>query len=391
MMKTIKEAQLKGKKVLVRVDFNVPRDKEGNITDDMRIKAALPTLQYVLDAGASLIVMSHLGRPKGKVNPEFTLKKVAARLADLIHLPVAFAPDCIGEETQKMAEDLQPGQILLLENLRFHPEEEANDPGFAKKLAGLADVYINDAFGTAHRAHASTAGVADYLPAFAGFLLAGEVEDLEKVMQNPETPRMAILGGAKVADKLGLIRNLLDKMDIILIGGGMANTFIRAQGYQVGKSLCEEDLLEEAKQIMKLAEEKQHRLCLPVDVITTTELTDTAPAHVKNLDEIPEDEMIADIGPETIALYREEIMKARSVVWNGPVGVFEKKPFMKGTEEIAKAVSDSDAFSLIGGGDSVSAIHKLHLEDHISHISTGGGATLEFLEGKLLPGVKACQ
>ena len=390
-MKTIKDAQLKGKKVLIRVDFNVPRDKEGNITDDSRIQAALPTLRYILDAGASLIVMSHLGRPKGKVNPEFTLKNVAVRLGELLHLPVLFAPDCVGEETQKMAQSLQPGQVMLLENLRFHPEEEANDPAFAKSLASLGDVYVNDAFGTAHRAHASTAGVADYLPAFAGFLLAEEIEYLEKVTQNPESPRMAILGGAKVADKLGLIRNLLEKMDIILIGGGMANTFIHAQGYAVGKSLCENDLLDEAKQIMQLAQEKKKQLFLPVDVVTTTELSDDAPAHVKKLDEIPEDELIADIGPKTVELYEQEIAKARSIVWNGPVGVFEKKPFMKGTEEIAKAVAASSAFSLVGGGDSVSAIRKLHLENQITHISTGGGATLEFLEGKLLPGVKACQ
>ncbi len=390
-MRTIREAQLKDKKVLIRVDFNVPRDKEGNITDDTRIKAALPTLQYLLDAGAALVVMSHLGRPKGKVNPEFTLANVAVRLSELLNRPVAFAPDCIGSEPAKMAAALKPGQVLLLENLRFHPEEEKNDPAFAKELAALGDVYVNDAFGTAHRAHASTAGVADYLPAYAGFLMAKEVEYLEKVMQNPESPRMAILGGAKVADKLALIRNLLDKMDIILIGGGMANTFIHAQGYAVGKSLCEYDLVEEAKSIMQLAQEKNRRLILPLDVVTTTELTDEAPANVKELDAVPEDELIADIGPKTVALFREEILKARSIVWNGPVGVFEKKPFMKGTEEIAKAVSDSDAVSLIGGGDSVSAIKKLHLEANISHISTGGGATLEFLEGKLLPGVKVCQ
>ena len=390
-MKTIKEADLKGKKVLVRVDFNVPRDKERNITDDTRIWAAIPTLQYMLDAGAALIVMSHLGRPKGKVSEELSLDKVAVRFAEILGRNVAFAPDCVGDEVKKMAAALKPGEVMLLENLRFHAEEEKNVPEFAKELASLGDVFVNDAFGTAHRAHASTAGLADYLPAYAGFLLDKEVTLLEKVMQNPDSPRMAILGGAKVADKLGLIRNLLDKMDIILIGGGMANTFLKAQGYEVGKSLCEYELVGEATAIMQLAKDKQRKLLLPIDVVTTTELEDDAPANVKELNEVPADELIADIGPRTVALYREEIAKARSIVWNGPVGVFEKKPFMKGTEEIAKAVSTSGAFSLIGGGDSVSAVKKLHLQENISHISTGGGATLEYLEGKILPGVKVCQ
>jgi len=389
-LRTIEHFNWQGKRVLLRVDFNLPQNDDGSIIDDTKMRAALPTINYLLDEGARLIIMSHLGRPKGKRNPKYSLKPMAVRLSEILEKQVQMADDCIGEPVQKMAGSLQNGDVMLLENVRFYPGEEKNDPQFARELATLGDVFVNDAFGTAHRAHASTAGLAEYLPTCAGFLMAKEVEILNKVLENPESPRMAILGGAKVADKLGLIRNLLNKMDVILIGGGMANTFIKAQGYEVGKSLCENDLVPEARSLMETAQNKGVRLLIPQDAVITRELSPEATGQVVKIDQIPEDRMIVDIGPETIATFSEAIRQAKTIVWNGPLGVYEYKAFAAGTEAITKAIAESSAVSVIGGGDSAAAVKDLGLSACITHISTGGGATLEFLEGQELPGVKVC-
>lgn len=374
----------------MRVDFNVPMDKEGNILDDTKMRAALPSIEYVLAHQGKLILMSHLGRPKGKPEEKYSLKGVAAHLDRLLEAPVSIAEDCVGEKVKARADALKAGEVLLLENLRFHSGEEENDAEFSRQLAALGDLYINDAFGTAHRAHASTAGIADYLPAYAGFLMEQEVKMLSEVLNSPKSPRMAILGGAKVADKLGIIDNLLEKMDVILIGGGMANTFIQAQGKNIGRSLSEKGLLPEALRLIEKAKQKKVKLLLPTDVVITEEIAAGASATVVGVDQVPEHMMIVDIGPRTIEKYKEEIYQAKTIIWNGPMGVYEYEQFASGTREITEAMANSSAVSVIGGGDSAVVAHDMGLEEKITHISTGGGATLEFLEGIKLPGVVAC-
>ena len=386
-MQSIKDADLNGRTVLMRVDFNIPMDKDGNIIDDTKIRAALPSIEYVIKQGAKLVVMSHLGRPKGKPEEKYSMKRIAEHLAGLVNTKVKMANDSIGPEVQQEVKELNPGEILVLENVRFHPEEEKNDQEHARQLAALADIFVNDAFGSAHRAHASTAGVAEYLPAYAGFLLESEVSMLRKVLDYPESPRMAILGGAKVVDKLGLIENLSEKMDVILIGGGMANTFLKAQGKNIGISKYEPDLVEQAGKLLEQAPARQVKILLPVDAVVATEISPEAVGQIVSVDKIPDNCMIVDIGPETIALFAEAIAEARTIVWNGPLGVYEYNQFAQGTREVARAVADSGAVSVIGGGDSAAAVHNMGLESKITHISTGGGATLEFLEGQVLPGV----
>lgn len=390
-MKSLRDLELKGKRVLMRVDFNVPTDKENKILDDAKITAALPTIKYVLAQGGRLILMSHLGRPGGKKNGKYSLDKVGDHLSSLLDLPVIKMDDCIGEEVQEAVQKLQKGQVLLLENVRYYEGEEKNDPEFSRQLAALGEVFINDAFGTAHRAHSSTTGIADYLPAYAGFLMENEVAMLRKALGAGERPRMAILGGAKVADKLGLINNLLDKMDIILIGGGMANTFLKAQGKNVGKSLSEDNLLDEARKIIQAAQDKKVRLVLPQDVVISDAISADARAEIVDADGVSSDKMILDIGPKTIEAYKELINEAKTVVWNGPLGVFEYDQFAQGTKAITQALAASAATTVIGGGDTSVIVHDLGLEDGITHISTGGGATLEFLEGIELPGVAVCE
>lgn len=381
---------LQGKKVLMRVDFNVPIDKDGRIIDDNRIRAALPTIVYIISQKAKLILMSHLGRPDGKRQEKYSLSKLAKHLEDLLNQSVSMLDDCIGDDVKKSISSMQDGEILMLENLRFHEGEENKDIEFCNELASLADIYVNDAFGVAHRDHVSTASIAKILPSYAGFLLENEVKMLKTVLEYPESPRVAILGGSKVKDKLFLIENLLDKMDIILIGGGMANTFLKAKGYEIGKSIYENDLLEEARNIMKKASERATEIILPIDLVVANEISDQPRVNVVSLTEVPLEWLIVDIGPRTSAEFGEVLKKARTVVWNGPLGVYENKYFAKGTEQVAKSLAQSDAVSLIGGGDTVAVINNLGLEDKITHISTGGGATLEFLEGKKLPGVLAC-
>ncbi|MGB4595110.1 MAG: phosphoglycerate kinase [Anaerolineaceae bacterium] len=385
--KMVTDLDVKGKKVLVRVDFNVPI-KDGKITDDTRITAALPTIQYLLDHGAAVILTSHLGRPKSPADVQFSLEPVAKYLDKFIKGRVRFASDCIGPVAEEAAAALKPGQVLVLENTRFHPEEEKNDPEMAKALAKLADLYVNDAFGTAHRAHASTAGVANYLPAAAGFLMEKEIKYLGNAIADPVRPFVAILGGAKISDKIGVIENLLKIADKILIGGGMANTFLAAQGYAMGDSLVEKDVLETAKGLLAKAEGK---ILLPSDMVLGDAFD--AEAGMKTLDvgDVPDGWRILDIGPKSVEAFGAEVAKAGTVVWNGPMGVFEFPRFAKGTFAIAQAVADSQAISVIGGGDSVSAINKSGLSDKITHISTGGGASLEMLEGLELPGVAILQ
>ncbi|HHW61589.1 MAG TPA: phosphoglycerate kinase [Syntrophomonadaceae bacterium] len=390
-MRTIRDADLTGKRVLMRVDFNVPMDDEGHITDDARIVAALPTIKYILDQGGQLILMSHLGRPKGKRNEKLSLRPVAKHLEKLLNEPVQMADDCIGPAVHEALDHLNSGQILMLENVRFYPEEEKNDPSFAESLAMLADIYVNDAFGTAHRAHASTAGVADFLPTYAGFLLEKEVQMLRQVLENPGSPKIAIMGGAKIKDKLGLVKNFLNKMDVLLLGGGMANTFLKASGIDIGKSLYEPELIDQAREILQMAAEQQKEIILPVDVVVTAEIADGAEGQIVNVHEVPEDQMIVDIGPETVAIFSQKIATAQTIIWNGPLGVYEQAAFARGTQEVAKAIAKAQAISVIGGGDSAAAIHDLGLEKEVTHISTGGGATLEFLEGIELPGVKVCE
>ena len=385
--KTVRDIDPKGKRVLVRVDFNVPI-KDGAVGDDTRIRAALPTLEYLLEHGAAVILCSHLGRPKDGPDPKYSLKPVAAHLGKLTGKPVAFAEDCIGPAAEKAAKALEPGEILLLENTRFHPEEEKNNPEMAKQLAALADIYVNDAFGSAHRAHASTQGVAKYLPAVAGFLMEKEIQYLGAAVADPAKPFVAILGGAKIGDKIGVIKNLLARADTILIGGGMANTFFKAQGYPLADSLVEDEVLETAREL--LVEGGQH-LRLPVDVVIADKFEAIAAHKTMPTGPIPAGWRILDIGPETVAGYARVIKAARTVVWNGPMGVFEFPEFAKGTFGVAKAVAESGAVSIIGGGESVAAIQQSGLADKITHISTGGGASLEMLEGLTLPGVAALQ
>jgi phosphoglycerate kinase len=385
--KTIRDIDVKGKKVLVRVDFNVPL-KDGGVGDDTRIRAALPTIQYLLDNGAAVILCSHLGRPKGGPDPKYSMKPVADYLGGLLKKPVAFAADCIGPDAEAAAKVLKPGEVLLLENTRFHPEEEKNDMGMAKQLASLADVFVNDAFGTAHRAHASTEGVTHFLPGVAGFLLEKEIKYLGQAVAEPKRPFVTIMGGAKISDKIGVIKNLLSKADAILIGGGMANTFFKAEGYPVADSLVEDEALETAKELLKIGGSK---LRLPVDVVLGDKFDAEAATKTIAVGPIPDGWRILDIGPETIKAYGKVIEAAGTVVWNGPMGVFEFPKFAVGTYGIAKEVAASKAISIIGGGDSVAAIQESGLSDKITHISTGGGASLEMLEGLELPGVAALQ
>jgi phosphoglycerate kinase len=383
--KTVRDIDVKGKRALIRVDFNVPL-KGGEITDDTRIQAALPTLQYLLDHGASLVLMSHLGRPKGQVDPQFSLKPVAVRLGELLGKKVKMAPDCVGPEVEAMAAALKPGDVLLLENTRFHKGEEKNDLALAEQLSKLGDVFVNDAFGAAHRAHASTEGVTHYLPSVAGLLMEKEIEFLGTAIQDPKRPYVAIIGGAKISDKIGVIRNLLQKVDWLLIGGGMANTFFAAKGYEMGDSLVEPESLDVAKELMGVG---QGKLVLPVDGVVADAFSADAKHEVVPVDQIKPGWRMLDIGPKTVELFGTKIAAAKTVVWNGPMGVFEFAPFAQGTTAVAQMLADSGAITVIGGGDSIAAIQQAGLADKMSHISTGGGASLEMLEGKVLPGLAA--
>jgi phosphoglycerate kinase len=383
--KTVKDIDLKGKRVFMRVDFNVPM-ADGKVTDDKRIRAALPTIQYVLDQGASLLLASHLGRPKGSRNPEFSLKAASEALAALLGKPVQMALDCVGPEVEALAKALKPGDVLMLENTRFHAGEEKNDPQLAKQMAALADVYVNDAFGSAHRAHASTEGIARFLPAVSGFLMEQELEYLGRAVANPEHPYIAILGGAKISDKILVVESLLSKCDKLIIGGGMANTFLAAKGLNMQDSLVEETSLETAKSILAKSGEK---LVLPVDAVIADKFDAEAASQVVDVDSIPAGWRMLDVGPKTLDLYRAVLADAKLVVWNGPVGVFEFPKFAEGTFTLAKLLAESSATTVIGGGDSASAVKKAGVAKQMTHVSTGGGASLEFLEGKELPGVAA--
>ena len=389
--KTVRDIDVKGKKVLVRCDFNVPQDENGNITDNRRIVSALPTIKYLLENNAKVILCSHLGRPKGEFKPEFSLKPIADELSRLLGMEVKLAKDVIGEDAKRLVDELQDGQAILLENVRFHREETDNDPEFAKKLASFAEIFVNDAFGTAHRAHASTAGVADYLPAVSGFLIEKELNFMGDALENPKRPFMAILGGRKVSDKIGVIEALLEKVDTLMIGGAMAYTFFKSMGYEVGNSVCELDKLDLAKSLMEKAKAKGVKFMLPVDTRIGKEFDPNTECKVVKCDEIPADWEGFDIGDETIKLYSEELKKAKTVIWNGPVGLFEFEKFAVGTNSIAKALADIDAVKIIGGGDSAAAVEKAGLAEKFTHISTGGGASLEFLEGKKLPGIECLQ
>ena len=390
--KTVRDIDVEGKKVLVRCDFNIPLDKEtGVITDNRRIRAALPTIQYLLDNNAKLILCSHLGRPKGEFNPKYSLKPVAEELSKLLDKEIKLAKDVIGEDAKQLITNIKEGEIVLLENVRFHAEEEKNDTEFAKTLASFAEIYVNDAFGTSHRAHGSTAGVADYLPAVSGFLIEKELEFLGGALENPKKPFVAILGGAKVSDKIGVIENLIEKVDTLIIGGGMAYTFFKAKGYNIGTSICEEDKLDLAKSLLEKAEVKSVKLLLPVDNKVAKEFSNDSEYIEVASEEIPDGYMGMDIGTKTIENFKEVLKNAKTVVWNGPLGVFEFDKFAVGTNEVAKILGNLDAITIIGGGDSAAAIEKMGLADKMTHISTGGGASLEFLEGKTLPGIACLQ
>jgi phosphoglycerate kinase len=383
--KTIEDVDLTSKRVLVRVDFNVPL-KDGEVTDDTRIRAALPTIKYLIDQDARVILCSHLGRPKGQVDPELSMRPVAEELSDLLDQTVAFAENCIGPETERAASELDEGQVLVLENTRFHPGEKANDPEFARKLASLADIYVDDAFGSAHRAHASTEGVTHYLPAVAGYLMEKEIRYLGEALRNPEHPFVAIMGGAKISDKIEVVKRLLQMADNLLVGGGLANTFLAAQGYDMAESLVEQEAVSTAKEILEGADEK---MVLPVDLVVADAFASEATTKTVPVDQVPSGWQALDIGEKTVKLFRSKLVDAKLVVWNGPMGVFELEPFAAGTDAIAEAVAGSDATSIVGGGDSAAAIRKAGLSEQISHVSTGGGAALEFMEGKTLPGVAA--
>ncbi|HOS68699.1 MAG TPA: phosphoglycerate kinase [Bacillota bacterium] len=389
--KSIQEIDVDGKKVLVRVDFNVPLDENGTITDDRRIREALPTIRYLREHNAKVILMSHLGRPKGKFNMKYSLKPVAERLSEKLGAEVRLAGDVIGDAVQAMTESLKEGDVMLLENVRFYEEEEKNDKGFSKKLASLGDIYVNDAFGTAHRAHATTAGIAEYLPSAVGFLIKKELDIMGKALTAPERPFVAILGGAKVSDKIGVIENLMDKVDTLLIGGGMAYTFFGAMGYEIGKSIFEADKAELAGELLKKAETKGVKLLLPVDTVVASEFSNDAPKKTVPVAMIPKDMMGMDIGEDTRKIFSEIVKNARTVIWNGPMGVFEMPNFAKGTFELAKAMAECTGTTIIGGGDSAAAVEQLGFADKMTHISTGGGASLEFIEGKVLPGIEAIE
>ena len=388
MKKTIKDIEWKGKRALVRCDFNVPL-KEGTIADDTRIRAAMPTIEYLVQNGAKVVLMSHLGRPDGEPKPEFSLKPVADRLAELLGAPVKFipSPTVVDDEVKEAAANLEEGQCMLLENLRYRKEETKNGADYAKELASLGDVFVNDAFGTAHRAHASTAGCADYIPCVSGFLIEKEVKFLGQAVEDPERPFVAIMGGSKVGDKIKVIENLLDKVDALLIGGGMAYTFFKSQGYEIGKSILDEPNIDLAAELLQKAEEKGVKMMLPVDTVCAKEFSNDSEHAAYFVDEIPEDMMGLDIGPETIKQYKAVLETAKTVVWNGPMGVFEMENFAVGTKAIAEILAGLDATTVIGGGDSAAAVEQFGLADKMTHISTGGGASLEFLEGKVLPGI----
>ncbi|MCS7053160.1 MAG: phosphoglycerate kinase [Ignavibacterium sp.] len=390
---SIDKIELKGKRVFVRVDFNVPLDDNLNITDDTRIVESLPTIKKIIEDGGKAILASHLGRPKGGPNPKYSLKPVAIRLSELLGKEVKLAPDCVGDEVKSIVNQMEEGDVVLLENVRFHPEEEKNDPEFAKKLSELADIYVNDAFGSAHRAHASTEGITKYVSiSVAGYLMQKELDYLGKAISNPIRPFTAILGGAKISGKIDVINNLIDKVDTLIIGGGMAFTFFKAQGKEIGKSLLEEDKIDLAKDILSKVNNSKVKFLLPIDVIVAPEFNNDSPFEIVSVDNIPSDKIGLDIGPKTVELFKEEILKSKTIVWNGPMGVFEMDNFAKGTFEIAKSLAEATengAITVIGGGDSAAAISKAGLKDKVSHVSTGGGASLEFLEGKILPGVAA--
>lgn len=390
--KTVKDIDLKDKKVFVRCDFNVPLDENGNITDNRRIVGALPTIKYLLENNCKVILCSHLGRPKGEVKPEFSLVPVAKELSKLLNKEVKLAKDVIGESAKKLTSNMNNGEVVLLENVRFDAREEKNDPELSKELASMAEIFVNDAFGTAHRAHSSTAGIADYLPAVSGFLIEKELKFLGDALENPERPFVAILGGKKVSDKIGVINSLLEKVDTLMIGGAMAYTFYKAQGYNVGDSICELDKLDLAKELMAKAEEKGVKLMLPVDTKLGKEFDPNTETKTVSWTEIPDGWQGFDIGKETIELYKNELESAKTVIWNGPLGLFEFETFADGTNEIAKKLAElSDCTTIIGGGDSAAAVEKAGLADKMTHISTGGGASLEFLEGKKLPGIECLQ
>ena len=389
-LKTVRDMDVSGKRVLVRVDYNVPL-KNGVVTDDTRIVKSLPTLSYILEQGGRLVLMSHLGRPKGEVNSDMSLAPAAATLAKLIGRPVAMAPDCIGLEAEDLSLSLRDGEILMLENVRFHPEETTNDPDFAAQLARLGDVYVNDAFGSAHRAHASTEGVAHLLPAAAGFLIETEVKFFGPLVTNPEKPFVAIIGGAKVSSKIAVLETLLPRCNALVIGGGMSYTFLKAQGHEIGGSLCEDDFIGTAKSLLEAADKAGVQIILPVDHVVAAEFSENAAPQAVDSVGIPAGQIGMDIGPETVKLIASVVAGARSLVWNGPMGVFEFKPFASGTLEVAKLVSSCAGTTVVGGGDSVAAVNTFGLADQIDHVSTGGGASLEFLEGKTLPGIAALE
>lgn len=393
--KSVRDFKFANKRVIVRVDFNVPMSKvnKGEISDDARIRAAIPTIQYLLKEGASVILMSHLGRPKGEYNPDFTLEPVALRLSELLGCDVRFlaSKTVVNDDIRKACENLQSGEVVLLENTRYRAEEEKNGEVFAKELASLADIYVNDAFGTSHRAHASNVGISSLLPSCVGLLVEKEIEIMGKALENAEHPFVSILGGAKVSDKIGVIQNLIEKVDTILIGGGMAYTFLKAQGIEIGRSLLEEDKMELALELMKKAESQGVQLLLPVDVVIAKEIDANAQNDIVDIHHIPEDMEALDIGPKTREIFAEKIREAKTVVWNGPMGVFEVAPFAAGTNAIAEALAQTNCISIVGGGDSALAVEKAGLKDKITHVSTGGGASLEFLEGKKLPGIEAIE
>ena len=387
--KSIRDAELSGQRVIMRVDFNVPLDKEGNITDDTRIRAALPSIEHILKQNTKLILMSHLGRPKGQVSEELRLSPLGKRLSELLSKEVIITRDCIGEETKKIISGMQTGDVALLENLRFYKEEENNDDGFAKALAEYADVYVNDAFGTAHRAHASTEGIAHHLPGLAGFLMEKEISFLGKLLYDPEKPYAAIIGGAKVSTKIGVLEKLLEKVDVLIIGGGMSYTFLKAKGFEVGHSLMETEKVSLAFELIKKADEREVKLLLPDDHLVADKVEETARVKTVDTNAIPPDMIGVDIGPKTVRAYKKVIKQAKTVLWNGPMGIFEIEKFARGTNQIANVLASSKATTVVGGGDSVAALNKFKLAESISHVSTGGGASLEFLEGKDLPGIQA--